>query len=287
MLKIPMHNKKEGLRIGRGGRRRYGDQGFFPREARILEALLIREMKNRFGRFTLGYAWAVLEPLGYVAAFSMIRMALGSGDLAGLTFPIFFTTGIIPFLLFSSTLMQSLLSIRANKGLFNYRRVKPYHVVLARHLLESGIYFLSGLVILVVFYWSGFTFRIHSLLGALWILFLFNLFCLGLGFIMSVLGPLFRESEKILPIAIRPLFLISGIFFPTIHVPREYHHLLFWNPVLHVIELLRYHLFESYRAPFTSSAYLAVISLLILVIGLVIYKAQEHALLTSGKIRVR
>ncbi len=244
-------------------------------------------MKSRFGRYKLGYSWAILEPLGYVGAFSIIRMAFGSSDIAGLSFPIFFCSGIIPFLLFSGTLMQSLTSVSANHSLFTYRHVKPYHCVLARLCLEFAIYFVAGVFILSVFYTFGVQFALSSISGTLGILALFFLFCLGLGLIMAVIGPLFRESEKIMPILIRPLFLISGVFFPTIEVPDRYIVYLQWNPVLHVIEFLRVNLFLNYEMPFQSIAYLSLVSFSSLFVGILAYRWKEKKLLTSGTIRLR
>lgn len=256
-------------------------------EVAVLHALLLRELKNRFGRFKLGYAWALLEPLGYVGAFSIIRIAFGSENLAGLSFPIFFTLGIIPFIFFTNSLMQTLSALKANSGLFNYRNIRPYHCVLARQILEFIIYFLSGILILFLFNLIGYGFELNNLLQVAWILLLFNILCLGLGFLMVVWGPLFRESEKILPILIRPMFLLSGIFLPLIHVPEKYMPYLDWNPVLHTIELLRFHLTTGYMTSIHSSGYLFVCSLSILIIGLLVYRWKERELLTSGAIRVR
>ena len=253
----------------------------------ILKALLIRELKNRFGRFKLGYAWAILEPLGYVGAFSVIRVAFGEDDLAGLPFPVFFTLGVIPFLFFTGSLTQSLTAVRANSGLFNYRQVKPFHAVLARQILEAVMYLVSGGLILALFFIFGFSFEINNLVKTLGVLILFNFFCLGLGLLMVVWGPLFRESEKILPILIRPLFLLSGIFLPTIHIPEEYLPYVMWNPVLHAIELFRFSLVSNYQTPIQSIHYFAAVTAVIFIVGIAVYWKKERKLLTSGTIRVR
>jgi capsular polysaccharide transport system permease protein len=260
---------------------------FLDKEKSVLSALILREMGNRFGRFKLGYAWALLEPLGYIGVFSLIRSVFGTSDLAGLSFPLFFATGIIPFILFSSSLTQSMLALRSNQSLFNYRQVRPYHCILSRQILEFITYLTSGVVVLALFFLLGFATPINNLGGCVWILFLFSLFCLGLGLIMAVVGPFFQEAEKIVPVLMRPMFLISGIFLPTLYVPDEYLGFFLWNPVLHAVELLRYHLFLNYQPPFTDSGYLALVSFSVLLVGIAMYRVSERRLLTSGKVRVR
>lgn len=56
-----------------------------------------------------------------------------------ISFPIFLVNGIIPYFIFSDIAIRSLKSIEANKGLFNYRPVKPVDTVVARTLLETMV----------------------------------------------------------------------------------------------------------------------------------------------------
>ncbi len=41
-------------------------------ETQVIHALILREIKSRFGRLKLGYLWAVFEPAAFVALFSLI-----------------------------------------------------------------------------------------------------------------------------------------------------------------------------------------------------------------------
>lgn len=254
----------------------------------VITALMQREMKSRFGRYRLGYLWALLEPMAYVGAFSILRLAFGREGIAGLEFPVFFAMGVIPFMLFSSTVMQSIPLVESNQGLFIYRRIRPYHCVLAHQVLEFLIHGTALLIILAGLHFAGYS----SALGKLWLWGLllvpvYFLFCLGLAFLCAMLGPLYRESPKIAPVLIRPLFLLSGIFIPAVAIPEKFLPWLWPNPVLQFIELFRFYFFEGYETPFDSMLYVFLYSLVLLALGVWVYRRLEAKVLTSGSIRLR
>lgn len=253
----------------------------------VVFALMTREMKTRFGKYKLGYLWAVLEPLGYVGAFSLIRLAFGSEPIGGLAFPVFFAMGILPFMIFNSSVMQSLLTVEANQGLFIYRRIRPYHCVLSRILLEFLSYGLALILILLLFAGFKMDFSIGSWWWTLLLTFFFFGFCVGLGLAMAVIGPQFIESEKFVPIFIRPLFLLSGVFIPLSAIPEEYMAWVLPNPLLHFIELYRYTLFQGYASSLQSLFYVWLTSTLVFALGILLYYQFERKILTSGTIKLR
>lgn len=260
---------------------------FLGAEWNVIYALMVREMKTRFGRYKLGYFWAIFEPLSYIGALSVVRLAFGDEKMGGIPFPLFFTMGIIPFMVFNNVVNQSITTVEANQGLFIYRRIRPFHCVVSRILLEFCIYLVSVTLILIGFQLAGLKFS----LGHWWLTLLLTLFflgfCIGIGLMMTVVGPIFSESQKIIPIFIRPLFFISGVFIPAVAIPEPYFSWVYPNPLLHFIELYRVTLFADYEAPFRSLLYVWMYSSLLLALGILIYITQERKLLTSGTIKLR
>lgn len=59
--------------------------------------LLIRELKTRFGSYRLGYAWALLDPLLIISAFSLIFGLRGHSGFGGAPAPLFMTAAICHF----------------------------------------------------------------------------------------------------------------------------------------------------------------------------------------------
>jgi len=253
----------------------------------VVMALIVREMKTRFGRYKLGYLWAVLEPLGYIGAFSILRLAFGKEPISGMEFPLFFTMGVIPFMIFNDSVMQSLPIVESNQGLFIYRRIRPYHCVLSRLILEFIIYLASVVLILSIFAFFGYGFNLGNWVVGTLLVSVFFFFCLGLGLIMCILGPLFQESTKIAPIFMRPLFFLSGVIIPASAIPEPYFSWVEWNAMLQFVELFRVLFFEGYRAPFESMSYVLTWTLLLLGTGIFLYRKFEVKVMTSGSIKLR
>lgn len=251
----------------------------------VIFALFVRELNSRFGRFRLGYLWAILEPLAMVGVLSGVRLLFGKQDIAGLPFPIFFAAGIIPFFLFQHVVNQSLSAIEANQGLMNYQRVKPSDAVFSRVLLESLISLTVMAIFFTGFYMMGFTFEWNNTIGTILVFGLLLAFSTGIGLIVAVIGPLYQESKKIVPVMIRPFFFISGIFFPVDKLPPDYREIALYNPLLQITELMRMQMFTNYTSQYGDMDYLALCAMVSLFLGLAVYRINRIKLATSGNIR--
>ncbi len=251
----------------------------------VVFALFIRELNSRFGRFKLGYVWAVAEPFFTILAFCLIRMVMGSGSIEGLAFPIFFASGMLIYTIFSNIGQAMIGLVESNLQLMNYQRIKPLDPLIARALLEIIISAASIMVILGGFYWVGYTFTWNNTLGFIAVFVLISAFSFGIGCIFAVASLLFQEFKKIAPILIRPLFFISGIFFSTNSVPEYILPYLLWNPILHAIELGRNVMFVEYNCTYVSLPYLSFSALLSIAIGLALFRLYQKKLVTSGAVK--
>lgn len=252
----------------------------------VIFGVFNRELANRFGRFSLGYLWAPLEPLLYIAVLSAIRMQVASGPIAGIDPVVFFASGVLPFILFQIVQITSLSCVESNVGLFNYQRVKPADIFAARFLLEVLIVLTVALLLFPSLYLLGMEFALNDFLYLLGVTVLFLMFVAGMGLICTVLGPFWNESKKILPNVIRPFFFISGIFFPLADIPPELRDKLTWNPLLHALELFRHAAFEGYQlSPEASLNFLFWSALISLTTGLVVYRLCRLKIVTSGTIK--
>lgn len=251
----------------------------------VVFTVFLRELKSRFGRYNLGYLWALAEPIFIVIVMSLIRGLLTKSNMAGLPPILFFASGFLTFSLFRNIITASISAIESNMGLFNYQRVKPMDIVVARWLLETIITFFVMILILGSFYLSGMSFSWNSTLrvmGAFGCLFMLGG---GIGLICCIVGPLWQDAKKIIPMLIRPFFFISGIFFAGNAVPRGMRDYVMWNPLLHLLELVRESMFVEYTSHEGNWGYLFGVSIVTFLIGLVVYRLSRKTVLTSGYIR--
>lgn len=251
----------------------------------VVFALFLREMQSRFGQFRLGYLWAVLEPISMIVILSGVRVIFGTGDVAGLPYPVFFASGILTYLLFNHILISCLTAVESNLGLFNYQRVKPFDVAFSRLLLELLIVLGTAMVIFPGLYYLGYRFTINEPLRVVWIIACLLGMSFGIGLMLCVLGPLWQEAKKVVPVVIRPFFFISGIFFSASMLPNGVRELALLNPLLHFVELMRASLFVEYESHEGSLFYVFAWALGCLFVGMWLYRLFRVKIVTSGSIR--
>ena len=247
---------------------------------RSLRAFLLRELKSQFGRSRLGYFWALAEPAATVAILTALHASVaGANRSIYQESPIiFFVFGAVPYFLFSNALSQTQGVCLSQKGLFNYRQIKPIDIMLARSLIDALMMLGVLSVFLLAWAWLGFSMpriRPLELIGAL-----FSLFCLGvsLGLVFEVFGTVFQDLRKIFSIATRPLFFVSGAFFTMTMLPDGLREVLYLNPILHGVDLTRDAVMAGYTSP-ASWMYLWGCILLLQFVGLAAYRRYLYQLI--------
>ncbi len=217
-------------------------------QLRVIHALMFREMRTRFGRFHLGYLWALIEPIFWIAAFYGMFYLTGFGVPYGMDLPGFIVTGIIPFMLFRETQNQVLQSVNANKPLLYYPRVMPLDLVIGRTLLE----FSTLTVIFILLMGIGAYIRgelvVESVLYVICALLLANLLGASIGLFFSSVIKYVPAVERIIVVVMRPMFWISGIFFVVSDLPSTLREIILFNPVIHIVEFMRDAWYPTYTA---------------------------------------
>lgn len=248
----------------------------------VIKALFMREMKTRFGKYRLGYLWAVITPVAHLLVMLFIFGYIMHRTMPDISFPIFLINGIIPYFIFSDISVRSIKAIEANQGLFNYRPVKPIDTIIARAALEFIIYIVVYVLLMTFMIIIGEQYSLSGMLLLCCTWFFLFIFSCGVGLIFMVVGNLMSETEKFLPVIIKPFYFISCVMFPLHSVPKEYWPFLLWNPIVHVVELSREAVVNNYISEGVELSYLAICSLSIFFIGLACYLLRQEEMLTSS-----
>ncbi len=255
--------------------------GRFRLAAHVVHALVIREFKTRFGHYHFGYLWALAEPVAHVAVLSIIFGLRSRTTPEGIDFPVFLATGIIPFLLFRRMITRGMSAIEGNRALFSYRQVKPLDTLIARAVLEITIYSIVFVVFMAGAGWLGFDIAAQDPLGVMAVFFTLGLFGLGLGALACVFATFVPDATLIVPLILRPLYFISGIFFSIERVPAEYREYLLWNPVLHAMELIRASYFQRIDTAYGDPLYLLWFTVGALSLGLLTFHACRFRMVST------
>lgn len=243
--------------------------------------LLIRELKTRFGSYRLGYAWALLDPLLMISAFSVIFGLRGHSGFGGAPAPLFIAASYLPFLFFKDVVNKLQSAVSANMGLFCYRQVTPFATFIARFVLEVMVGMVVGCILVLGLLWFGFdAIPADPLLVILGYL-LLMVFSFSLGIVFCVLVSLVPEASKFLNLLMMPLMFISCVMFPLATIPSQYQHWFLWNPLVHALELIRSGWIAGYSSPNVSWVFFSSVTLILLTFAMSCYRLSHRKLIAS------
>jgi capsular polysaccharide transport system permease protein len=248
---------------------------------RAVLALILREMATTYGRSPGGYLWAILEPAAGIALLSLVFAAAFRTPALGISFPMFYATGMLPFIMFTDVQGKVALSLMFSKQLLTYPTVTFVDAMLARFLLNVMTQMMVGYIILVGCMLLFETRVIPDLPVIVLAYALASLLALGIGTLNCFLFSRFALMQRAWAILMRPMFLISGIFFLFETLPPTYQNILWYNPLVHVIGLMRRGFYPTYDATYVSVPYVTGISLVCLATGLLFLRRHHRDLLQN------
>ncbi len=239
---------------------------------------MLREMATTYGRSPGGYLWAVLEPVFGIVLLSLIFSQGFQAPPLGRNFVMFYASGLMPFMIYTTISGRVAVALMFSRSLLAYPAVTFADAILARFLLNAVTQLLVAyLVIGGILIW----FDTQAVLVAgpiLLSLGLLALLSLGIGTLNCYLFTRFAAWQTMWSILMRPLFLVSGVFFTLDAVPDPYRSWLWWNPLNHVVGLLRAGIYPGYRADYAAPGYVLVVALVPLVTGLLLLRREARDL---------
>lgn len=226
----------------------------------VIFAIFLREIKSRFND-KLGIAWSVISPVAFIMILSVMRGRFDGGETHTIPTFFFMSYAMLLVLFFMGLVPTVAGAIKKNKPLFAFRQVQPISAVIAISGFELLIKVFVYLVIFIICYFISLKIQIADPIKVITILFQVWLFSTSIGLILSIIISYIPEVQKLLGLAMRPMFFISGVFFSLQDIPQEYWHYLTWNPLLHAVELTRYAAYPSYGNAGVSDFYLNMFTL--------------------------
>lgn len=251
----------------------------------ILWAFVIREFQRKYDKGYLRYFSIVVGPAIQLSIMTTIFTVMGRKSFFGLSTPVFILTGLLPYHFFTSA-GNCLTIITSNRGLLNYKQVKIIDVIIASIIMELFVTlftFIGGLSVCMYFDLRIIVYNPLSLFCAFSLLLLLTF---SFAMILSVVGFYYAEFSYAIQIVFRALFYISGVFFSIESVPVQYQKYFLWNPLLQLIEYIRFS-FVRFNLPYELSyLYLIKFTILSFIIGISLYFVNRHKFLINDKARV-
>lgn len=246
---------------------------------RSIIALILREMATSYGRSPGGYIWAVLEPIAGIAVMTLVFMAVMRSPPLGVSFPIFYATGMLPFSVFMGIQNKVSGGLTYSKPLLAYPPVTFIDSLIARFILDLMTKLLVGYIVLtgcIVLFDTRVTPNLPIIIQSYALAAFLGL---GVGTLNCFLFTRFPLYQTAWGIATRPLFIISCVFFLYETIPAQYQTFLWYNPLVHVVGLMRRGFYSTYDAPYVYEPYVIGLSLVSLALGLVFLRRYHTDLL--------
>ncbi|WP_157982339.1 ABC transporter permease [Oceanicella sp. SM1341] len=241
---------------------------------RVQFALILREMTTTYSKSTGGYAWAILEPLGAITLLALVFSAMIRTPSLGTSFMLFYGTGYLTYQMYSQLHASVSGAVGFNRSLMQYPAVTPIDAVISRSILNFLTLCMTSFLLLTgIILFDGLQVNL-DLVNILSALGMAALLGVGIGTLNCVLFTFFPTWQRIWGIAMRPLFILSGVFYIPEDLPAQARAVLEWNPVMHCVARMRSGFYGAYRPDFIDPIYVCGIGASTLVIGL--YLLRRH-----------
>lgn len=241
--------------------------------ARILVA---KEMKLRYRRSVLGFAWTMLNPL-----VTMIILTIVFSNAMRIPvekFPVFLLSALLPWNFFAQSMTGGSLSIIYNesllKNVYAPRTIFPIALVLS-HFVNL----LFALVpLLLVMLWQGAPFGVGLLALPLCLAFLAT-FTIGIVLATSAWTVFFRDLSQIIEVGLQALFYLVPIIYPFAMIPERFAPYFLWNPLLHLVTPFRTIFYEGAFPEAQSLLIGGALALVAFTLGLGVFRRHESVFL--------
>jgi capsular polysaccharide transport system permease protein len=248
----------------------------------VVNALLLRDIRTRAGRFYTGYLVIFLMPFAHLAvviiAFVII---LGKAPPFGTDPIIFFGLSVLPFVIFTYPARQIVLGVLTNRPLLYFPRVKVMDVIVARAVLEAANGMaVSGMVLLFVIAIGG-EFEPRDPLGMLCALLLTLYIGIAWGAYNCLIAFLVRFWAMAFNLVFPLLWLGSGIIINVHGFPSQIQQWFAYNPLFQCIEYLRYSYYEGYPDEFLDVGYIFWFATCLLAASFLLERLLRRLLLST------
>jgi ABC-type polysaccharide/polyol phosphate export systems, permease component len=239
-------------------------------EARVIPALMLREIHTIHGGSSLGYLWVIIYGLFGIGIFWGVREIFGFRALYGISVAVFLIIGFAAWNIFQETIRKLTEAANGNRALLTFPQVTHLDLLVSRALIISATEILVAALMLTAAMIWGAAIGPVDWAQLLICLLLVVSAAFGLGAVLAFFCLLQPGLRKIMPMLLRALFFCSGIFYSIESLPEGLAAVLKWNPVLQLAEFGRSALAGEYPTAVVDLKYLAVFSLSSVFFGLLL-----------------
>ncbi len=197
---------------------------------------VLRNLRIKYKRSSLGYLWTMLHPLGMMAVLAVVMSNLL--QMSAKDYAAFLLCGLLPWGFFASTAMMSLNSIRANARLFGQVPIPKYLFILSIVFSNLVNWVLALIPLLFILLFVGKPIPWTALTLPIVMLPLF-LITVGISLLLAVSNVFFEDTFHLADVALQAIYFLCPVLYARELLSPELAQYLALNPIFGQIEFLR------------------------------------------------
>lgn len=189
----------------------------------LLYLLSLKELRTRYKKSVLGWAWSLLNPLSQMLIFSVIFLYVFKatppiGDPSGLqNFPLYFLCGLLPFNFFSIGIAVSISAVQGGAGLIKKVQFPHEHLVFSV-IVAQFVTLMIELGLLTVAMLIGGNMVLPWLPALLIVMLLLALFTSGIALFLSAANVFYHDVNYLWGILSQILFYSTPVIYNPANV---------------------------------------------------------------------
>ena len=238
-------------------------------QSNVVKALILRDVRTRFGGTLLGYVVTVAWPLTHAIVVMLVYLTIRRLAPIGSSASVFLATGILPYVLCLYPARMISMSISLNQPLLYFPVVKSFDLVLARCIVEIVTAFWVVVLFSFILYVFGVDIAPIYMEEAVAAVFVTIFLGVSIGYVGAVMTSIIRMWGLVLIVTMIMMYATSGAFLLPSMLPQSIQYWMTWNPLFHSVEWLRSAYYDGYGNALLDKNYLVGFAMINLFIGVV------------------
>lgn len=238
----------------------------------LLFELVLRDIKIKYKKSVLGFAWSILNPLLMMIVMSIVFSTMFKTDIPN--FPMYLITGQVLFSFFSEATNMAMVSIIENGELIKKVYIPKYMFPLSKIIFSFSNMLFSLIAVIIVAVVTKLPLRFEMLLFSIPLIYIF-IFSLGIGLILASFAVFFRDLLHLYSIILLIWTYLTPIFYPIKILPESIKNWVSYNPMYIYISYFRDIMLNGKIPSLQFNLICIFISLTSLIIGMWIFKKKE------------
>ena len=238
----------------------------------LLFELVSRDLKVKYRRSVLGFAWSILNPLLMMLVITAVFQTVFKSTIEN--FPVYYLTGYLFFSFVTEATNTSMTSILSASALLKKVYIPKYIFPLQKCIFSFVNMLFSFVATIIVMIALKVPFRPSFFAFLIPMLYLF-VFTVGLSFFLAAANVFFRDVGHLYSVFTTAWMYLTPIFYPTDILPEFMIDVMKFNPLYHYILYFRAVVMYNHIPDLHSNLVCIGYSLIMLIVGMWFFKKKQ------------